>query len=426
MTRPLKSSKIPKPAERTRSTGRESRTNANPAERTRSSGWCVQAEMSGPRGPVLPPNEEEEVREEIPTRANASAELVVLAGPSAGARFTLTDFPVWLGRSEQCQVWLQDDPREPTLSRKHACLMVAGGRIHIEDHSVNGTVLDGVLLQPQRRVPLTGTHRLRLGSTTELHLELGDGLALEVLPDRTEASAHLRLHTLGRFAVWLDGREIPSAAWDTRKPMLLLAYLAGGGASAERICEDLWPDNPAGGKQALQSSLSRLRKALRFGRADSGPERVLFERGRYRLQPDLQLEYDVEELERTLRSTSDEVTTLERVEQLYRGAFLDGFPEEWVWQRRREVTQSVISGVNALLPRISPGERVLELCRGLLRVDSCWEQVHLMLLQCLLEAGHRTEALRHYQHYTQLLRRQLNLEPGEALLRLYYARIQGG
>ena len=79
----------------------------------------------------------------------------------------------------------------------------------------------------------------------------------------------LELSLLGTPRVCVDGRE---AAFRTRKTLALLIYLAaeGGMHPREKLAELLWPASESrGGRTALRSSLSRLRRAL--GEGIGGP-----------------------------------------------------------------------------------------------------------------------------------------------------------
>jgi pSer/pThr/pTyr-binding forkhead associated (FHA) protein len=68
------------------------------------------------------------------------AELVMVQGPAAGARYSLIDWPITIGRAEPAAIVI-DDPR---VSRQHARLTAGQHGIFIEDlNSTNGVSING-------------------------------------------------------------------------------------------------------------------------------------------------------------------------------------------------------------------------------------------------------------------------------------------
>lgn len=81
----------------------------------------------------------------------------------------------------------------------------------------------------------------------------------------------VRIHTLGRFGIQIDGHALPSRALRQQKPMeLLQCVIALGGRSVHKdsLCATLWPD--AEGDDAANSydvTLHRLRRLLKHDQA---------------------------------------------------------------------------------------------------------------------------------------------------------------
>jgi LuxR family maltose regulon positive regulatory protein len=80
----------------------------------------------------------------------------------------------------------------------------------------------------------------------------------------------VRVHTLGRFAIEVDGEPLPAQGKQQKRPLDLLQALVahGGEAPAARLADLLWPD--AEGDLALgafEAALRRLRQMLRCGEA---------------------------------------------------------------------------------------------------------------------------------------------------------------
>ena len=98
----------------------------------------------------------------LPSRQRRSSAryLVVTAGPLTGARITLAEQPVVIGRADDSTLVLTDD----YASTRHAKLSHRGSEWYVEDlGSTNGTYLDKVKVTTAVRVPI-GTP-IRIGKT---------------------------------------------------------------------------------------------------------------------------------------------------------------------------------------------------------------------------------------------------------------------
>lgn len=98
--------------------------------------------------------------------------LIVLRGGNPGAMLPLGPGVNWIGRGSDNTIQLP----EPTVSRQHALLQIEpDGRAVLGDqHSTNGTFLNGTRLQPETRVALADGDRLRIGSTIVLKFSRPD------------------------------------------------------------------------------------------------------------------------------------------------------------------------------------------------------------------------------------------------------------
>ena len=359
------------------------------------------------------------------TRPSLIARITVLEGEAAGQSYSVERFPVLLGRGDDCEVQIADNPDNVTLSRRHARMTMAGGRLRLEDLSTNGTRVGNHLLEASEQRVLADREEVWLGPKTRLQVETvrsGAGPALELSPE--PPGDCLRIQALGGFQAFWGDRPIAKEAWETRKPILLLSYLAwhgGRSVSAERLCTDLWPDHAQGGRQALQSTLARVRRALKPA------EPVVFENGAYHLSPELRLEFDVARLQEAARQAaggSERLEPLQEVHKLYRGPFLEGFSDDWACLRRQDLEQQYQECMGDLgrgLRQAGQPREAVELYRQVLELEPCWEPGHQGILEGLLELGQRDDAVRHYHRYVQTLKAQLGLSPSPDMLRLYYS-----
>jgi DNA-binding SARP family transcriptional activator len=104
--------------------------------------------------------------------------------------------------------------------------------------------------------------------------------AANVLPDPPAGAVapdtgrpEVRIRTLGRFEVYLDGQPVPPAAWQSRRARDLLRILVarrGRPVPRGELCELLWPDDdPARTGHRLSVLPSILRGVLDPGRAQA-------------------------------------------------------------------------------------------------------------------------------------------------------------
>jgi DNA-binding NtrC family response regulator len=121
---------------------------------------------------LFPPYPEKDLVDEtktltvVPAMPEGPLELVVIDGPRREALPLGERASVVIGRGKECDIVLND----PSISRRHAVLRLAG-ELSIEDvGSSNGTSVGGVPVEANTRVPISLGTPLELGSvTTFLH-----------------------------------------------------------------------------------------------------------------------------------------------------------------------------------------------------------------------------------------------------------------
>ena len=108
-----------------------------------------------------------------------AVDLVVVAGPSRGARVTLSGSDATVGSAPGNQLCIAD----PQVSRIHCELRVRPGAVTLRDRgSTNGTFVDGVRV---RDVDLPGGALVRVGASA-FRVEVNDEPAFVEISDRTE------------------------------------------------------------------------------------------------------------------------------------------------------------------------------------------------------------------------------------------------
>jgi ATP/maltotriose-dependent transcriptional regulator MalT/DNA-binding SARP family transcriptional activator len=203
---------------------------------------------------------------------------------------------------------------------------------------------------------------LALGTETETNCARGFIAEFGIIPESSDVEHWpwpVRIHTLGGFALKLDGVPIRSARKSQKKPLELLKVLVsqdGNETNAAAIAEMLWPDAEGDAAlDALEVTLRRLRKLL--GR----DEAIRLQEGRLALNEGL-CWVDTRAFERAhqradaaltgggAKITDTELETLaQRLLSLYPGHFLAGDEENpWLLACRQRLASRVFRDLAAI------------------------------------------------------------------------------
>jgi LuxR family transcriptional regulator, maltose regulon positive regulatory protein len=234
----------------------------------------------------------------------------------------------------------------------------------------------------------------------------------------------IKIFTLGRFEVLLDGEPVRFSRKVQRKPLALLkALIAFGGRTVreDRVLDALWPDSEGdGARVALASALHRLRGLL--GREQA----VLRQEGQLSLDARL-CWVDVWAVDRLLGRAETATSPGEfarKAADLYQGAFLGDrdleLPQATALAhglRRRLLRQIVRAG-----RQCEPNEpqQAVDWYEDGLRVDACAEDVYRSLMNVHHRLGRSAEAEKVYRRCQTALAAHLGATPApetRALLR---------
>ena len=225
---------------------------------------------------------------------------------------------------------------------------------------------------------------------------------------------------LGGFEVRLAGGTI--AALPTRKAEALLAIivLAGGATvSRERLAELLWGDRgEAQARHSLSQALTSIRTAL--GGEDwllATRDGVTFALGRVA----------VDALDFQARAAAEDFDSLNEAARLYQGPLVDGMAlreegfNEWLLTERRRLQNIALSGLLRLgqaarARRVSPTARTA--LERAVALEPLSEEANRDLIRLHLDEGRAADAARQYAACADLLRRELQVEPGPELAAL--------
>jgi DNA-binding SARP family transcriptional activator/TolB-like protein len=228
----------------------------------------------------------------------------------------------------------------------------------------------------------------------------------------------LELRLLGPFQINGATPAIPQRAKG------LIAYLAmhaGRSVSREALASLLWSYSAS--QQARQS----LRQCLTDVRAALGPAKDSLEatRAAIRFTQSANTDIDIRRFEALAQSA--EPDDLAAACELYRGEFLEGLEfnsepfSEWLTIERSRLASVACDVLRRLaLLRTQAGDtaRAITAAQRLLSLDPLREDAHRILMESYAAEGRRSDALRQFGSCSEIMRRELGVEPDRETLAL--------
>lgn len=228
----------------------------------------------------------------------------------------------------------------------------------------------------------------------------------------------VKIHTLGRFAVVMDGKPQAAGKQAQGKPMSLLkALIAFGGRDVGegQLIEALWPDAEGDGAgQVFRITLHRLRQML-------GSEKAIRVSNGAITLDDTYCWVDAwafECLSDKARQNSSPFQS-EKALRLYQGHFLAKDSEEtWSLALRERLRNKFLRHVEDLgerLERAREWDSAIDCYRKGLEVDALAETLYQRLIACYQRQGRRAEAMAVYQRCRTMFSALLGVEPSKYL-----------
>jgi pimeloyl-ACP methyl ester carboxylesterase/DNA-binding SARP family transcriptional activator len=222
---------------------------------------------------------------------------------------------------------------------------------------------------------------------TEVELFVTGEVRQRVTPKAPKPS--VRIVTLGRFAVELDGSDLPTSVWGSRLARQLLKRLVaarGWPVTREQLFDMLWPDESdlsvLGPRLSVQ--LSAVRRVLGRG--------IIADRHTVRLALD-EVSTDLEDL----YMARDDAAVV----AAYTGEFLpEDRYDDWTAGARAEVRTRFVAAARRLAERERDAGnplRAVSLARRLLDADRYDDAAHCLAIDSLVAAGEPGEARRAHQ-----------------------------
>ena len=230
----------------------------------------------------------------------------------------------------------------------------------------------------------------------------------------------VKLQLLGGFKAQSGtGQEIPVSARKGRALLAVLAVSPSAAASREKLAALLWSDRGEDqARSSLRQTLTVLRKELGVTGASllvADDQRVELAHGRM----------EIDAVSIASLAKTNEAAALRRAADLYQGEFLadgavgDPMFEDWLAGERSRFRDLMTSILDRLLTLEPPAERIV-LAKRLLALNPLREASHLSLMNAYADSGERSMALQHYAVCRDLLKSELNVQPGHDIEQLRF------
>ena len=264
-----------------------------------------------------------------------------------------------------------------------------------------------------------------------------DYLLKPVSPDRLEKTAErlikrkslvrksnrrkLQIKCLGSFQVAWEGEE--PIKWRTEKTRELFAFLLhkqGRDISKEELMDKLWAeDEPEKAIRQLYNGIYHIRKNLE----QYGIDRSLISiDNSYHLKLG-SVYYDVGRFYELEKSTpADRLETLEEMESLYGGDYLQDKDYPWAFFERENIEKLFQQCLIRLSEQYIVKRQFVKAENTLMkayRKNPYEEIITEHLLRLYTETGEKSKAVRHFNAYAKLLMEELGIKPGDKLCDLY-------
>ena len=240
------------------------------------------------------------------------------------------------------------------------------------------------------------------------------------------------------FTIEADGVNHEELMAKSRKGVSLIQYLVlerGRPVSSQRLIRELWSDRRSDNPEnALKTMVSRTRAALNAISPNLG-SCIVSGQGNYRWQNRPNVRVDVLEIIDLINSLRHEPPspshrkTTEKLMELYTGdLYLTGdllnghSTSNWL---HNEYLSAVYRYIE-LLKGTEEYTKICDVCRRAMQIDDLDEQLHIELMQAMVNLNLPNEAAAEYRALAKQSREVLDAEPSEELQEVYESLAEAG
>lgn len=241
----------------------------------------------------------------------------------------------------------------------------------------------------------------------------------------------LSIHTLGEFDIKSNDKSILSQSSRTYKLYRLFEYFLtfrNKKLLPETIIDNLMSDNESDDpKNILRTQIFRLRKTIKALLPDNVHESdyfsINFANGYYFLEIGENAVIDVSEFEMFIKQADMEYEhnielageLYSKALSLYKGLYLsDNNYEVWLIPTRnyyQRLYLKTLYRLISILKQLGEHENIISLCEESLLIEPAEENIHICLMEAMLDAGKIKSALNYYDYSQNLLAKEFSSKP---------------
>jgi DNA-binding SARP family transcriptional activator len=231
---------------------------------------------------------------------------------------------------------------------------------------------------------------------------------------------NVEVFALGPGYVMVNGRHVTT--WEGHLPRLLFFFaLDRPMVTRADICQAFWPELPLDqAVNVFHVTKRRLHKALGF-------DVLVHEGGHYRINPALNLQYDVLEfvnhlVEARVGEDGESASHWQQAIDLYRGSYLQGHDDPWIVARRADFLEGYLEALTELgsiHEANGDPQQALGLYLRAVNEAPNREDWHREIIRLYGVLGRRGEAAEHYQRLEADLRERYNIQPSPETQAVY-------
>jgi DNA-binding SARP family transcriptional activator len=238
----------------------------------------------------------------------------------------------------------------------------------------------------------------------------------------------VKIHTLGRFGLMIDGKPLRFPKKAQRRPLEMLKLLiALGGREVEenQLSDFLWPDTDGDrAQQSFKTNLHRLRKLMVH------PEALIRKGRKVTLNQDYcwvdiwHFERLVGETDRIVKEEAEKSVSkdviighLQKVVDLYKGPFLNSEgTSAWHTPTRERLRNKFVRSVLMLghiYEQSGKMDKALDLYQKGIEIENLVERFYQRLMSCYYQLGQKADALFFYRQFKDTSVSLLGIGPSE-------------
>jgi LuxR family maltose regulon positive regulatory protein len=286
----------------------------------------------------------------------------------------------------------------------------------VEGQRAFGLLRQALKRNPADRRPAEIMDRIR--ALPDVAREIVGGLAPAALPHPPA----LRFYGFGPGRVAKDGETLPLSAWGSALARHLVFYsLVHPPRSRDQIAATFWPDaSPDRAKATFHAVKCQAHRAL-------GRSLIVYEDGRYRVEPEPDCWFDVAAFESLLEGHEGRQARLEEAVSLYRGDFLEGYDVAWsqpIRERLRLRFRDALIELGESYTAQRRFDRAFATLSRAVAIDDLHEPASRALMRLYALDGRSHAALDHFRQLQERLQ-ELGTAPAPETQALYQ-EIQAG